>query len=241
MTLRSAPNPAVTVDKPKGELDHTNPEGLPAEAWISSGPTATHPETHPSDGAGFERPELGISVIETAVLLLVVGIACGLFFKGREWFHHTQAVALMDRVTEVQAAWYAFNNRFAAAPGDSAPNGNHNGRVDTHVESTNLWSHLFQAGYLTQLEDAVPATFCSQGACVSNGFGGQMYVAWEEASHQLHVGQGVSAQVLAVLDERYDDGLPLTGSVRLAQESHCQQSGFYQLASADCEAIVIWL
>lgn len=196
--------------------------------------------TLPKGHHGLDRPELGISVFEISVLLLVVGIGCGAFLKGKEMMQHAKTSALMDRVTEVQAAWYAFNDRYNATPGDSAPNGNHNGQIDTAVESANLWTHLFQAGYLTQLSIEGGA-YCADAACLANGFGGHMQVRWSGSHHELHTGEGIPVQILAALDTRYDDGLPLTGKVRVSDGEGCQVEGHYQPAAVECDAVFHWL
>lgn len=190
---------------------------------------------------GFDRPELGISVFESSMLLLVIGILCGLFFKWQAWVDQSRAATLMDQVVEVKAAWYAFHDRFEELPGDTAPNGNRNGRVDTTVESANLWSHLFQAGYLTQVEAAFPDVRCANGFCLPNGFGGHMQVRWDGESHHLHIGDGIPARTLSVLDERYDDGLPRSGRIQISNTLHCEVEGYYREGSSNCDAKYIWL
>lgn len=217
-----------------------NASAAPSSSVQAPDSEQSEPHMIPEGHLGLDHPELGISVFETSVLLLVVGIACGVFFKGREMVHHAQASALMDRVTEVQAAWYAFNDRFGAAPGDSAPNGNGNGQIDTAVESANLWSHLFQAGYLTQVPIEGGA-FCTDTACLSNGFGGYMQVRWDGNNHQLHTGMGIPVQILAALDTRYDDGLPLSGMVQVSDSNQCHTGGYYQPRAAECDAVFHWL
>ena len=186
----------------------------------------------------------GFTLIEIAIVLVIIGLLLGGVLKGQELINTARVRALNNTVDGVTAAWFSFQDRYRAFPGDytqadvnlpGAPaSGNGDGQVgigaggaDSPAERGNVWVHLQAAGYITGNYDAgnvaVTEYSCSLDTCPDNGFGVGMNLAFGEQvrgapgndTHELITGRGIPVEVLAELDRKVDDGEPETGAMQL--------------------------
>ncbi len=142
----------------------------------------------------------GFTLIEIAIVLVIIGLLLGGVLKGQELINTARVRALNNSVDGVTAAWFSFQDRYRAFPGDylaaraavnlpGAPGGGDgNGRVGVTGASTDapaerglVWLHLEAAGYITGGYDgsAVAAGTeytCSVVTCPDNGFGTGMSI-----------------------------------------------------------------
>lgn len=183
----------------------------------------------------------GFTLIEIAIVLVIIGLLLGGVLKGQELINTARVRALNNNVDGITAAWFSFQDRYRAFPGDylnassvvnlpgAAPGGNGNGRVDTPAERGHVWVHLEVAGYLNGSYDdtAVVATeyACSVLTCPDNGFGlgmnlsfGTLVQVGGSDAHELITGAGIPVEVLAELDRKVDDGDAGTGAMQLGQD-----------------------
>ncbi|MGB5397880.1 MAG: prepilin-type N-terminal cleavage/methylation domain-containing protein [Gammaproteobacteria bacterium] len=186
------------------------------------------------------RKQSGFTLIEIAIVLVIIGLLLGGVLKGQELINTARVRALNNTVDGITAAWFSFQDRYRAFPGDyvtvqssvnlpGAPDGgNGNGLVDTDAERGRVWVHLETAGYLTGGYDddtvTVAATdyACLTTNCPDNGFGAGMNLSYGTmvqtgavAAHELITGRGIPVEVLAELDRKVDDGQAGTGAMQL--------------------------
>ena len=181
----------------------------------------------------------GFTLIEIAIVLVIIGLLLGGVLKGQELINTARVRALNNSVDGITAAWFSFQDRYRSFPGDysqasvnlpGAPaNGDGGSTVDTDAERANVWVHLQAAGYITGNYDAdatnTTATEygCNISTCPDNGFGVGMNLSFGEEirsapgfnAHELITGRGVPVEVLAELDRKVDDGAPETGAMQL--------------------------
>lgn len=187
------------------------------------------------------RKQSGFTLIEIAIVLVIIGLLLGGVLKGQELITTARVHALNNTADGITAAWFSFQDRYRAFPGDysqadvnltSGPiNGNGNGQVDTDAERTAVWIHLVKAGYLTgDFNDDTVVTVideygCLTANCPDNGFGYGMVISYSAlaqsaagvSAHELISGHGIPVQVLAELDRKIDDGLAGSGVMQLGQ------------------------
>jgi len=110
------------------------------------------------------RGQHGFTLVEIAIVLVIVGLLLGGILKGRELIDGARVRNLADMNAGVQAAYYGFLDRYRQIPGDMTAaaaastlgdatitaGGNANGRVDAGNwrEASALWVHLTHAGLL---------------------------------------------------------------------------------------------
>ncbi len=121
------------------------------------------------------RKQSGFTLVEIAIVLVVIGLLLGGILKGQQLINSARVRNLADQSSGVQAAYYGFIDRFRNVPGDmtalaactnvgqaidagacatpaNAPGGagatGGNGRIDTIAEAGAVWPHLSAAGFL---------------------------------------------------------------------------------------------
>jgi len=181
----------------------------------------------------------GFTLIEIAIVLVIIGLLLGGVLKGQELINTARVRALNNSVDGITAAWFSFQDRYRGFPGDysqanvnlrGAPaSGDGGGTVNTDAERANVWVHLQAAGYITGSYDAdatnTTATEygCNVATCPDNGFGAGMLLSFGRLvrgaaladAHELNTGRGIPVEVLAELDRKVDDGNPITGAMQL--------------------------
>lgn len=182
----------------------------------------------------------GFTLIEIAIVLVIIGLLLGGVLKGQELINTARVRALNNSVDGITAAWFSFQDRYRAFPGDYTQgdvnlpnvtqNGDGNGLVDTDAERAMVWVHLQAAGYITGGYDNNAATVaaddyaCVVANCPDNGFGAGMNLSYGTEirggaaavdSHELITGRGIPVEVIAELDRKVDDGEPVTGAMQL--------------------------
>lgn len=142
----------------------------------------------------------GFTLIEIAIVLVIIGLLLGGVLKGQELINTARVRALNNTVDGITAAWFSFQDRYRAFPGDylnakstvnlpGAPSGGDgNGRVgvtgantDSPSERGQVWAHLEAAGYITGSYTGAEIGPTEQYTCVSticpdNGFGTGMSI-----------------------------------------------------------------
>ncbi len=109
--------------------------------------------------------QAGFSLVEIAVVLVIIGLILAAVLQGRELIASAEYKAYRSQLSEYRNAFYTFRDRFDALPGDfadanadlglSAANGNGDGVIDDGPgcgaaadESCQAWQHLRAAGML---------------------------------------------------------------------------------------------
>ena len=111
----------------------------------------------------IKRRQAGFSLIELAVVLIIMGLLIGGILKGRDLIESARLKRVVSQLNELRMATSTFLDKYEALPGDfnkastqinsTLPNGNGNGRIEgaglaPGSEALTFWSHLVWAGLL---------------------------------------------------------------------------------------------
>jgi len=113
------------------------------------------------------RKSKGFTLIEIAIVLVIIGLLLGGVLKGQELITGARVRNLISQQDGVKASFFGFQDRYRALPGDytsadsnincspACINGNGNGRIESPTitpagiyEDLQAWSHLTGAGFL---------------------------------------------------------------------------------------------
>ena len=165
----------------------------------------------------------GFTLVEIAVVLVLIGLLLGGVLKGQQLISSARVRNMADQNSGIQAAYYGFIDRYRQVPGDmpaalacsaisaevdincgSAPTigGNQNGRIDQWQEAGAVWAHLSHSGLLNGSYGGNTATSAQYEVGVLTG---------------QAPGNAFQQPVLLGFTDDYDDGGAAAGStVRLA-------------------------
>jgi prepilin-type N-terminal cleavage/methylation domain-containing protein len=226
----------------------------------------SHPaRTYPAR-AQQARKQKGFTLVELAIVLVVIGLILGGVFKGQSLIDSARVRSLSSEVSGIRTAWYSFQERYRSVPGDfsnaatqidsAALPGNGNGRIDDGQERAGVWQQLALAGLINGDFDgrqsaAGSATDneCRASTCPKNPFNGFYKISYsaqaadaEDLAHEIYTGNQIPASILAELDLKLDDGKPQSGRFRVHRDyaSACTRDGQWDAASghANCAGVL---
>jgi len=178
--------------------------------------------------------QTGFTLVEISIALVIVGLLIGSVIKGREMITNARLKKIESDRMDVSIVIRAYRDRYGSLPGDDSRaasrftmyadgindpaasdiNGDGNGLYDgnwigaANSETANLWKHLRASGLVPGNGDDARQP--------KNAFGGSIGVR----NNSLQIfgpvtvfGQ-VSGQVSAILENRSDDGSPLSGRIQ---------------------------
>lgn len=170
----------------------------------------------------------GFTLVEIAIVLVIIGLLLVGVLQGQEMIENGKVKNLVNSMKGVQAAYYTYQDRYQAVPGDDlfastrftgAQNGGGNGQIAglfnaapaalaAATESNNFWQHMRATGLLTGT-GFLPAP---------NNFGGVIGVQGPATTYGM-VGNVVCAsnipwRTAISIDAQLDDGDSATGKVR---------------------------
>jgi prepilin-type N-terminal cleavage/methylation domain-containing protein len=167
----------------------------------------------------------GFTLVEIAIVLVIVGLLIGGVLKGQEMITNAKIKRIESDNAGIQAAIFSYQDRYLQLPGDDDAA---NGRFDSGPVSGNgdgtiagnwqapaaadetgyFWTHLRSSG----LVNGAAADIDPQ----QNAYGGKVGINYNGLGIQGHVTAfgGLEGQVVKVLESRLDDGVTTTGRVR---------------------------
>ena len=181
------------------------------------------------------RKQTGFTLIEIAIVLVIIGLLLGGVLKGQELIQSARVRNLISMQDGVKAAYFGFLDRYRALPGDynlattnipgcsACTNGNNNGQIEASTtpipESIAAWEHLSHAGFINgNYTAAATETTASAPTNPYARFLQLDYDAVYEGTatdrHNLKTGNLVPSDILAEIDRKIDDGDPTQGSFR---------------------------
>ncbi len=215
----------------------------------------------------MKRNQAGFTLVEIAIVLVIVGLLLGGILKGQELVQNAKVRNIADQQNAIKAAYYAFQDRYRALPGDYVAAGTNipnvapatNGDGDAQIEgggsseSVYAWHHLTNAGFISCSECAglapAPAT-PSAANSPSNANGGVMTIVFDNLYNNGALGTGnnvnnlksgtqIPSNILAEVDRKIDDGNPQTGTFRFSSYA----AGGTNPAAATCAPLGggLWL
>jgi len=185
----------------------------------------------------MKRYASGFTLIEIAIVLVIIGLLLGGVLKGQELITGARVRNLISQQDGIKAAFFGFQDRFRALPGDYASaatninnvsqNGNGNGRIENNAaapafvhEELLAWNHLTAAGFLNgSFTVASGDTTPTDANNPKNPYSVYIQIIYDAiygtgtppAKHNLKTGSQVPVEIMAEVDRKIDDGLPYAG------------------------------
>ncbi len=190
-------------------------------------------------GMNMSSRQAGFSLVEIAVVLVIIGLLIGGILQGTEMIDNSRIKKAQTDFQAVSAAYVAYQDRYQRLPGDdgndatvrarggdwaNVDGGNNDGDLDAALNATftgageaqEFWMHLRAAGYISG-----DPSLTGTAARPRNAFGGLTGVT-SATSHNGLTGpklcmSQVPGKAAAAMDLAMDDGAPRTGTLRANQ------------------------
>jgi len=206
----------------------------------------------------MKRQQSGFTLVEIAIVLVIIGLLLGGILKGQEMIVQAKIKNAIADFSGISAAYHGYNDRYRAIPGDD-PNaltrwgapavaGDGNGTIlgaynsaTVTDESRTWWDHLRRSGFVagsgtSQPFNAVTGMIGVQtGDAVAAGIGPTLLDGAGGAGFTGLVvcSANLNDKIAIAVDTQMDDGLSGKGTVRaLLQTSPNPNIGVGQVATA---------
>lgn len=181
----------------------------------------------------MKQKQTGFSLIELAIVLVIIGLLLGGVLKGQELINSAKAKSMIADFKNAQIFIYGYLDRYRALPGDDVAasthvqggtNGDGDGIIeggwnsaDAAAESSLFWEHVRLAGLATGPTDRTVNDFLPR-----NSEGGRIGVQSINGAPPINgmtgtyvvCSQNLSGNIAKQIDLNLDDGETNTGSVR---------------------------
>lgn len=192
----------------------------------------------------MEARKSGFTLVELAIVLVIIGIILGAILKGQELIQNAKIKRLYNQYREILAAVYTYYDKYNAYPGDdptagtrwATTSGNGDGLIDgftincgasATTETCLVWHHLRLANIITGATDALEGTRAPR-----NPFGGSVGIGYTTVqgltTHWIGF-DNVPGEVCQSIDRQYDDGFYNSGSIRGSGDYNTNLNGVYDL------------
>jgi len=189
----------------------------------------------------MSRNERGFTLVEIAIVMVIIGLLLGGVLKGQEMVNNARIKRVEDDINSTSAAFLTYQDRYQQLPGDdnganarfgTVANGNANGVIagnfDTATagqESRLVWAHLRAANLVTGSGDVQP----------KNPFGGLTGV--EDSIYGLAGDvvclSGIPGDAAQTVDTQIDDGNPNSGTVQAGTTHNAVAASYVATSSYD--------
>ena len=190
-------------------------------------------------GMPLDRHEKGFTLVEIAIVLVIVGLLIGGVLKGQALIGSAKNNNMINKLQALQTAYYGFQDKYAAIPGDMSNASTiigagavncstrcDNGQLNGWQNASLALNHLAAAGlYSGPAPDAEQNRALTTLNAPDNAYGGAMFIRfWNQVASEVartnqnavFTGRNVPAEVLAEIDRKIDDGKPQSGTFRAA-------------------------
>ena len=178
----------------------------------------------------------GFTLVELAIVLVIIGLILAAVLKGQEMITNAKVKNVVNDLKGVSTAYYSYQDRYKAVPGDDANAANHftggqNGGGDglitglfnattspltTATESQNFWQHTRLAGFTTGVATATTALppNTSMGTGILGIQGGATGTEVYGMIGTFACASNIPWKIALAVDTLMDDGNSDTGTVR---------------------------
>lgn len=181
-----------------------------------------------------KKPQNGFTLVEIAIVLLVIGLLLGGVLKGQELIDSAKAKNLAQDLRSIPAMVHAYQDRFRTLPGDDPAAvrhlcsggesctvvGNGDGLIEgawdatSSAETLRFWQHLRLANLMTGSTDTDDPGFLPR-----NALGGRLGVQRGNGTLGMTASlvvcsDAIPGKLVRQLDIALDDGDPGRGSLR---------------------------
>ncbi len=162
----------------------------------------------------------GFTLVELAIVLVIVGIILGGVLKGQEIIANAKIKRIVNDYKGYLAAIYTYQERYSALPGDDRrasarfsgcsgiSNGDGDGRMDDEDGTTwgRYWLHLRCAGIIPGSGSNHP----------THAFGGHVQIDYDSFNLSGHTlcFYNMPGDIAEIIDLKNDDGIPNKGSIQ---------------------------
>jgi prepilin-type N-terminal cleavage/methylation domain-containing protein len=177
-------------------------------------------------------PGRGFTLIELAVVIVIIGILIGVVLKAATMIENARIKAVVNQANELATAVYSYQDKFSKLPGDDSlatnrwttTNGNNNGRIDV-AEPFLANQHLALAGFISGTYDgtsqAIRVAKYTSNVYIMSAFGATGFPGGAAPFLNLQAlcsnvinFTTLPAEVVQVFDLTLDDGVWNTGKVQ---------------------------
>ena len=188
------------------------------------------------------RKQTGFTLIEIAIVLVIIGLLLGGVLKGQELIQSARVRNLIAQQDGIKAAFFGFQDRFRAYPGDygqavtnisgvgtacgTGGNGNNNGQIESaNGEYIMFWDHLSKAGFINGSYTCTGNTTQATNTNPTNPYSMFLVMIYDNVyadtgtaatRHNLKSGNQIPADIMAEVDRKVDDGLADRGAFRFS-------------------------
>jgi len=185
----------------------------------------------------MKKTQTGFTLIELAIVLVIIGLLLGGVLKGQELINSAKVKNMASDIKNIQIYVYSYQDKFKALPGDdraatthlatsgvTIANGDGNGEIGgawnatATTESFNFWQHVRLAGLASGPTDTSAATYIptnNEGGTVGIQSKPQNTITGLTGSFAVCT-SGIVGKLAKQLDTQLDDGLTDKGSVMVA-------------------------
>jgi prepilin-type N-terminal cleavage/methylation domain-containing protein len=187
------------------------------------------------------RKQGGLTLIEIAIVLVIMGLLLGAVLKGQELITSARVRNLISQQDGVKAAYFGFLDRFRSPPGDygqattnivgATVNGNGDGQIQSVLgggtidEHIAMWEHLSRSGFingtytyaaLPETSDSVPTNVYAHTRYIllidDNVYG----TGGGAVRRNVKTGNQIPSGIMAEIDRKIDDGNPVGGAFQFS-------------------------
>jgi len=176
------------------------------------------------------KKQSGFTLIELAIVLVIIGLLLGGVLKGQELINSAKVKNMASDFRNIQVQVYSYQDKFRALPGDdkaatehvgaTAANGDGNGVISglynaASGESFEFWQQLRLAGLATGTTDKTAASYTptnTEGGRIGIQSGSTKSITNMSGSY-IVCSEGILGKFAKQLDTTLDDGNTATGSM----------------------------
>lgn len=184
----------------------------------------------------MKRTQSGFTLIELAIVLVIIGLLLGGVLKGQELINSAKVKNMASDFRNIQVQVYSYQDKFRALPGDDKAasqnvassgvtivNGDGDGVIEgtwngTSGEAFNFWQHIRLAGLATGSTTTSDVTYVptnTEGGIIGVQSNPNKTISGLSGSYAI-CSSGILGKYAKQLDTTLDDGDTATGSMKTA-------------------------